>query len=81
MVLALECKVSNDTTNSIKRTNDVLNKVRAWQTHWGNFVVTGAMLQGVFAPNDIQKLLDANVKVFWSHDIQGLADWLTTARA
>ena len=75
-VLALECKVSNDVTNSIKRANDVLNKARAWQKHWGNFVVTGALLQGVFGVNDVRKLLDANIHVFWQHDISSLIAWL-----
>lgn len=75
-VLALECKVSNDVTNSIKRANDVLNKARAWQTHWGNFVVTAAMLQGVFATNDVKKLLDAGVKVFWYHQLPEFLIWV-----
>ena len=34
MVLAMECKVSNDTTNSVKRVNDVLKKATAWREHW-----------------------------------------------
>jgi len=80
VILALECKVSNDVTNSIKRANDVLNKVRAWQKHWGNFVITGAMLQGVFAANDIQKLLDANAEVFWHHEMADFGEWVQARR-
>ncbi|MCC6381759.1 MAG: XamI family restriction endonuclease [Dehalococcoidia bacterium] len=76
VILALECKVSNDETNSIKRANDVLNKARAWQSHWGNFVVTGALLQGVFGPNDVVKLLDANVVVFWHHQLAKFLEWV-----
>ena len=75
-ILALECKVSNDPTNSIKRANDVLNKATAWQAHWGNFVVTGALLQGVFAANDVKKLADRKVVVFWNHRLAGLLEWL-----
>ena len=37
-VLAMECKVTNDETNSVKRINDVLKKATAWHDHWGSFV-------------------------------------------
>lgn len=77
-VVAMECKVTNDETNSVKRINDVLKKASAWRTHWGSFVFTAALLQGVIAPKDVQRLTDAGVLVFWSHDIQAFRDWLAT---
>jgi hypothetical protein len=75
-ILAMECKVTNDETNSVKRVNDVINKANAWKAHWGNFVRTGALLQGVVAPKDVDRLLDAGVHVFWSHDLESLKRWL-----
>lgn len=75
-VLAMECKVTNDETNSVKRVNDVLKKAAAWQSHWGSFVVTAALLQGVVAPKDVQRLTDARVEVFWSHNLDHLRTWL-----
>ena len=75
-VLAMECKVSNDPTNSIKRANDVLKKAPAWQAHWGSFVVTAAMLQGVFAHNEPLRLIHGNVRVFWSHDHESFTSWV-----
>lgn len=75
----MECKVSNDQTNSIKRVNDVVKKAGAWQKHWGNFVATAAMLQGVFAKNEPIRLLQANILVFWSHDLDGFISWLEEA--
>ncbi|MCC6756066.1 MAG: XamI family restriction endonuclease [Solirubrobacterales bacterium] len=78
-ILAMECKVSNDQTNSIKRVNDVVKKAGAWQKHWGNFVATAAMLQGVFAKNEPIRLLQANILVFWSHDLDGFISWLEEA--
>jgi XamI restriction endonuclease len=75
-VLAMECKVTNDETNSVKRVNDILKKAAAWRTHWGSFVFTAALLQGVIAPKDIQRLSDAGVVVFWSHEIGEFRDWL-----
>lgn len=76
IVLAMECKVSNDETNSVKRVNDVLKKSSAWKTHWGNFVKTAALLQGVIAPKDVWRLLDEGVEVFWSHDLSEFEAWI-----
>ncbi len=77
VVLAMECKATNDATNSVKRINDVLKKATAWQNHWGSFVRTAALLQGVIEFKDVRRLLDANVEVFWSHDLQAFETWLT----
>jgi XamI restriction endonuclease len=76
-VLAMECKVTNDETNSKKRISDVLNKAAAWKAHWGNFVQAAALLQGVIAARDVHRLLNADVHVFWSHDLQAFEKWLT----
>lgn len=75
-VLAMECKVTNDETNSVKRVNDVLKKAKAWKDHWGSFVKTAALLQGVIAPKDVQRLTDDGVEVFWSHDLPEFEGWL-----
>lgn len=77
-VVAMECKVTNDETNSVKRVNDVLKKATAWKDHWGSFVVTVALLQGVIAAKDVQRLTDANVLVFWSHDLDKFMNWLNS---
>lgn len=76
VVLAMECKVTNDVTNSIKRINDVLKKATAWQDHWGSFVQTAALLQGVVGYKDVARLLAANVHVFWSHDLSRFETWI-----
>ena len=75
-VLAMECKVTNDQTNSVKRINDVMKKATAWKDHWGNFVETAALLQGVIAPKDVNRLLHAGVHVFWSHDLKTFEAWV-----
>jgi len=76
IVLAMECKVTNDMTNSIKRVNDVLKKAHAWKDHWGSFVKTAAVLQGVISEKDVIRLLDDDVEVFWSHDLPYFEQWL-----
>ena len=75
-VVAIECKSTNDETNSVKRINDVLKKASAWKLHWGSFVITAALLQGVIAPKDVRRLTDAGVEVFWSHDLDAFKAWL-----
>jgi len=75
-VAAMECKVTNDATNSVKRVNDVLKKAAAWKAHWGSFVETAALLQGVIKPEDVQRLTDEGVKVFWSHDLDVFEAWV-----
>lgn len=76
MVLAMECKVSNDTTNSVKRINDVLKKATAWRDHWGSFVKPAALLQGTIGYKDVQRLTHAGVAVFWSHDLPRFERWI-----
>lgn len=76
VVLAMECKVTNDKTNSVKRVNDVLKKASAWKTHWGSFVKPAALLQGVIKFNDVNRLLESDVHVFWTHDLKRLDEWL-----
>lgn len=77
LVLALECKVTNDETNSVKRINDVLKKAVAWRDHWGSFIQPAALLQGVIKRADVERLLEANVEVFWSHRLDLFDEWLT----
>jgi hypothetical protein len=77
VVAAMECKVTNDATNSVKRINDVLKKAAAWKTHYGSFVETAALLQGVIKPSDVQRLTDEGVHVFWSHDLPAFASWIS----
>lgn len=75
-VLAVECKVTNDETNSIKRMNDVLKKATAWRAHWGAYVLPAAILEGNIKFADVERLLEADVQVFWSHRLDMFADWL-----
>ena len=75
-VAAMECKVTNDATNSVKRINDILKKSAAWKSHWGSFVETAALLQGVINPEDVQRLTDDGVRVFWSHDLGAFGEWV-----
>lgn len=76
VVLAMECKVTNDHTNSVKRINDVLKKAHAWKAHWGTFVRPAAVLQGVIKPSDVDRLANAGVEVFWTHRLDLFDAWI-----
>lgn len=75
-VLAMECKVTNDETNSVKRINDVIKKANAWKSQWGVLVKPAALLQGVIKASDVQRLRDNGVEVFWSHRLEEFGVWL-----
>lgn len=77
VVLALECKVTNDDTNSVKRINDVMKKATAWKDRFGVFVRPAALLQGVMKFSDVEQLLDANIAVFWTHRLDLFSAWLS----
>ena len=75
-ILAVECKVTNDETNSIKRMNDILKKATAWRAHWGNYVIPAAILEGNIKFADVERLLEAQIEVFWSHRLGDFSEWL-----
>lgn len=76
VVLAVECKVTNDETNSVKRINDVIKKAGQWRTHFGSFVKPAALLQGVIKPSEIDRLIEADIGIFWSHRLDEFLSWL-----
>jgi hypothetical protein len=39
------------------------------------------LLQGVIAAKDVQRLTDAGVEVFWSHDLDKFKAWLSDQTA
>ena len=80
-VLAVECKVSNSSTNSIKRlNNDAAVKAVAWLHEFGHRqLIPAAMLSGVFK---LRNLLDAQTKgltLWWAHDLARFKDWVSRA--
>jgi len=75
-LLALECKVTNDRTNSTKRVNDIVKKANIWKAEFGARVKTAALLQGVIKPADVDRLTAADVAVFWSHDLAAFGAWI-----
>ena len=76
--MALECKVSNSSTNSIKRlNNDAAVKAEIWRREFGTEqVVTAAVLDGVYALRNLMAAQEKGLTIFWAHDLQAMFRWM-----
>ncbi len=76
--MALECKVSNSATNSIKRlNNDAAVKATTWRSDFGTVqVVTAAVLGGVYAMRNLLDAQERGLTLFWVHDLAAMIDWI-----
>jgi hypothetical protein len=81
-LLAIECKVSNSATNSVKRlNNDAAVKADYWIKQFGTAqIVPAAMLSGVFKVINLEQAQSRGLSLFWSHDLQKLSEFMETTR-
>ncbi len=77
-VMPIECKVSNSSTNSVKRlNNDAAVKAQSWKTDFGlRQVVPSAVLGGVYKLHNLQDAQERGLTIFWAHDLKPLTDWI-----
>ena len=70
-VMPLECKVSNSSTNSVKRLNrEAATKARYWLDHFGSGqIVPAAVISGVYKLEKLKQAQNAGLTIFWSHDV------------
>lgn len=82
-VMAIECKVSNSATNSVKRlNNDAAAKAKAWRDAFGqDQVVPTAVLSGVYKLHNLQDAQERGLTLFWAHDLKAMMDWIEGTRA
>ena len=80
--MALECKVSNSTTNSIKRlNNDAAVKAQAWLHDFGSRpIVPAAVLGGCYKLHNLEDAQDRGLALFWAHDLQPLIDFVLATK-
>jgi hypothetical protein len=76
--MAIECKVSNSSINSVKRlNNDAAVKAVAWIRDFGTVqIVPVAVLSGVYK---LHNLIDAQARglyLAWDHDLESLGAWI-----
>lgn len=79
--LAIECKVSNSSLNSVKRlNNDAAAKAEAWIRDFGTrSVVPIAVLSGVYRLANLVEAQDRGLTLFWAHRLDDFATWLASA--
>jgi hypothetical protein len=81
-LMAIECKVSNSATNSVKRVNnDAAVKAEYWIKQFGAAqVVPAAALAGVFNVRNLEHAQASGLSLFWSHDLGKLGAFVEATR-
>lgn len=81
-LMALECKVSNSATNSVKRlNNDAAVKAEYWLKVFGTSqVVPAAVLSGVFKVINLEQAQSRGLALFWAHDLVKLGDFIESTK-
>ncbi len=81
-VMALECKVSNSSTNSVKRlNNDAAAKAEVWRRDFGETqVVPAAIISGVYKLHKLQEAQQRGLSIFWAHSLPVMLDWIERTR-
>ena len=76
--LPIECKVSNSSTNSVKRlNNDAGAKASAWIDEFGSgATVPSAVLSGIFKTRNLEQAQDQHLTIFWAHDLDPLVEFV-----
>ena len=81
-LMPIECKVSNSSTNSVKRlNNDAAVKAAYWINQFGSQqVVPAAMLSGVFNKLNLVQAQERGLSIFWAHDLERLGEFIEKTR-
>lgn len=80
--MPIECKVSNSSTNSVKRlNNDAAAKAETWRKDFGERnVVPAAVLSGVYKLHNLVDAQARGLTLFWAHDLRGFLTWVESTR-
>lgn len=81
-LMPIECKVSNSSTNSVKRlNNDAAVKAEHWLKKFGtDQVVPAAALAGVFKVLNLEQAQERGLCLFWTHDLDKLGEFIESTR-
>lgn len=81
-MMPIECKVSNSSTNSVKRlNNDAAAKAVTWRTTFGpaNTLPT-AVLSGVFKLGNLRSAQADHLTIIWAHNLDPLLEFIEQTR-
>jgi len=81
-IMPIECKVSNSSTNSVKRlNNDAAVKAGIWRRDFGELnVVPVAVLSGVYKLRNLEQAQNRHLTLYWAHRLRDLTDWIERTR-
>lgn len=81
-VMPIECKVSNSSTNSVKRlNNDAAVKAEVWRHDFGDTkVVPVAVLGGVYKLHNLEEAQRRGLTLYWAHRLDDLIAWIEQTR-
>jgi hypothetical protein len=81
-VMAIECKVSNSSTNSVKRlNNDAASKAEIWIRDFGTKqLIPVALLSGVYKIHNLENAQNRGLTLFWAHAVNELTDWIEATK-
>lgn len=81
-IMAIECKVSNSSTNSVKRlNNDAAVKAKTWHSEFGTVnVVPAAVLAGVFKTSNLAAAQRDGLALFWGHDLDAMSSFIEATK-
>jgi hypothetical protein len=80
--MPIECKVSNSSTNSVKRlNNDAAVKAGIWLDELGSRqIVPVAVLSGVFKVHNLEQAQERNLTLFWAHKLDDMRSFIQATR-
>lgn len=80
--MPIECKVSNSSTNSVKRlNNDAAAKAARWLAEFGTAqTVPAAVIGGVFKAHNLKAAQDTGLTLFWAHKLESMLAWIETTK-
>jgi hypothetical protein len=80
--MPIECKVSNSSTNSVKRlNNDAAVKAKKWIQEFGTAqTVPAAVLSGVFKAHNLKAAQQDGLALFWAYKLEALLAWIESTR-
>lgn len=78
-LLAIECKVSNDSLNSVKRLiRESGGKAQRWRQAFGEMVIPAVVLAGVYKLRHLVQAQETyGLTIFWEHDLSQLREAIT----
>jgi len=82
-IMPTEAKVSNSSTNSVKRlNNDAAVKARQWSSEFGTSnVVPAAVVAGVFKLHNLRQAQDGdNLTIFWAHKLDAMVQFIDSTK-